>query len=75
MEIQSPAGASRDALARLHRATRAVVEAEEGRPAKTLLQAGVPQPRFHVEEYTAGTRLDTLPLGSTAERTNIDIGQ
>ena len=75
MEIQSPAGASRDALACLHRATRAAVGAEEGRPAKTPPQAGAPQPRFHGSDYTAGTRLDTQPLVSAAERINIDIEQ
>src|SRR3954465_10108872 len=74
MEIQSPAGDSRDALACHHSATRAAGEAEEGRPAKAAPQDGAPQPRFHVEDYTAGTRLDTQPLSSTAERINIDIG-
>ncbi len=61
MEIPPPAGASRDALARLHSATRAAVEAEESRSAKTLPQDGAPQPRFRVDDYTAGTWLDTLP--------------
>jgi len=73
MEIQSPAGASRDTLAGLHSATRAAGGAEERRPAKAPPQAEAPQPRFHVENYTAGTRLDTLPPGSTVERINIDI--
>ena len=72
MEIQSPAGASRDALARLPSVTRAAGGAEESRPAKAPPQA--PQPRFHVEDYTAGARLDTLPPGSTVEKINIDIG-
>ena len=74
MEIQSLAGASRDALAGLHSATRAAGGAEEGHPAKAPPLTGAPQPRFHVDEYTAGIRLDTLPLGSTVEQTNIDIG-
>ena len=74
MEIQFWAGASRDTLARHYRATRAAGGAEEGRPAKAPPQAGAPQPRFHVGDYTAETRLDTQSLSSTAERTNIDIG-
>jgi hypothetical protein len=73
MEIQSPAGTSRDTLAPLHGATRASVRAEEGRPSKTLPRAGAPQPRVHVADYTVATRLDTQPLSSTVERRNIEI--
>ena len=74
MEIQSSTGASRGAFARLPSATRAAGEAEESRPAKTAPQDGAPQPRFRIEDYTAGTRLDTQLLSSTIERINIDIG-
>ena len=64
MEIQSPAGASRDGLAGLHSATRAPGGAEESHPAKAPPQDRAPQPRVHGRDYTAGIRLDTRLLGS-----------
>jgi hypothetical protein len=67
------AGAARDTLTPSTEATRAAVEAEEGRPSKTLPHAWAPEPRFRDDDYTAESRLGTQLLDSTAERIRIEI--